>query len=502
MKVVAKVGKVSFRNSLLRRLFERRLRAIDEFRRRPHEVQRRQLQALLRQGADTEFGVYHGLRSVRTPEAFAARVEVRDYGSFKGWIDRMMEGRRDVTAPGKVVRYARSSGTTSGRSKFIPVTGESLVRNHLRGMRDVAGLYAAAHPSTHVFSGKTLTLGGTCRRQHGVSTGDLSALLIEATPFWSGWFRTPRRRTALSADFEAKVERICRECVPQRVTSFAGVPSWNLALMRRVVEYTGCRNLREVWPDLELFVHGGTGFEPYRRVFADLMPDGVFMETYNASEGFFAIADDPQRDDLLLMLDYGAYYEFRDRATAVPLEGVRPGVDYALILTSCNGLWRYEIGDTVRFTSTDPYRIRITGRTHQFINVFGEELMVWNAERAVAAAAARSGAVAGEFTAAPRFSASGEPVGHQWVVEFIVPPVSGAVFAGALDEALMAENSDYEAKRRSSMARPRVDAVPPGTFGGWLLRTGKNKVPRLSNRREIVDTLLRRAATDGAEGTG
>ena len=487
---------MSFRSTILRTFFSSRSRSVERFRRHPVPTQRRQLAELLHAAARTEFGLRHDFASIRTPEQFAQRVECSDYGSFKSYIDRMLAGERDVTAPGRVRWFARSSGTTSERSKYLPVTDAALRRCHTRGLRDVATLYVQRCPSTRVFEGKTLTLGGSCAERGGALVGDLSALLIARTPFWSGWFRTPVRRTALMSDFERKVERICRECARERVTAFAGVPSWNLTLLRRMVETTGRRDLCEVWPRLELFVHGGVGFEPYRAAFRELIPSPQmhYMETYNASEGFFAIADDASRDDMLLMLDYGTYYEFREGGRIVPLEGVEAGRRYAMLVSSCNGLWRYELGDVVEFTSTDPYRIRVAGRTRQFINAFGEELVVENAERAIAAAATAAGAVVGEYTAAPRYMTLHEAGAHEWIVEFVRRPADAAVFAAALDAELMRLNSDYEAKRRSSMAPPVLHVVPAGTFARWMSRRAQNKVPRLSNDRRVFDEVLAAAA--------
>ncbi len=483
---------VSFKSTILRTYFSLRSRAVERFRRHPAATQREQLERLLRECAHTAFGQRYGFGGIRTPEAFAQRVERFDYDTFRPYIDRMLAGERDVTAPGRVRWFARSSGTTSDRSKYLPVTDASLRRCHTRGLRDVATFYVGQYPSTRVFEGKTLTLGGSCSAHDGVVAGDLSALLVERTPFWSGWFRAPRRATALLSDFDEKVERICRECASEPITAFAGVPSWNLALMRRMVECTGRRNLCEVWPRLELFAHGGVGFEPYRAAFRELIPsDGMhYMETYNASEGFFAIADDASRDDMLLMLDYGTYYEFRDGDEVVPLEGVRCGGRYALLISSCNGLWRYEPGDVVEFTATDPYRIRVAGRTRQFINAFGEELVMENAERAVTAAAAAAGAVVAEYTAAPRYMTLRERGAHEWIVEFHRAPERYETFAGALDRELMRLNSDYEAKRRSTMAPPVLHVVPAGTFDRWMLRRRKNKVPRLSNDRRVLEDVL------------
>ena len=483
---------MSFKSTILRTFFSLRSRSVERFRRHPAQTQRKQLERLLRENAQTEFGRRYDFATIRTPEEFARRVDRFDYGSFKYYIDRMMSGRADVAAPGRVRWFARSSGTTSERSKFLPVTDVSLWRCHTRGLRDVATFYVGQYPATRVFEGKTLTLGGSCSKQHGIVTGDLSALLVERTPFWSGWFRTPRRETALLQDFEQKVERICRECSGERVTAFAGVPSWNLALLRRMVEFTGRRNLCEVWPRLELFVHGGVGFEPYRAAFRELIPSEEmhYMETYNASEGFFAIADDISRDDMLLMLDYGNFFEFRSGDTVVPLEGVECGKVYAMLITSNNGLWRYEIGDTVEFTSTNPYRIRFAGRTRQYINVFGEELIVDNADRALLAACNETGAVVGEYTVAPCYMSLRERGAHEWILEFEREPDSRGHFAEALDRELRAVNSDYDAKRRTTLERQRLTVVGHGRFLAWMRARGKNKVPRLVNDRRVADEIL------------
>ena len=473
-----------------------RSRSVERFRRRPAETQRKELERLLRECARTEFGRRYGFGEIRTPEAFAQRVERFDYTSFKPYVERMMAGEADVAAPGRVRWFARSSGTTSERSKYLPVTDVSLWRCHTRGLRDVATLYVGQYPSTRVFEGKTLTLGGTCSKSGGIVVGDLSALLVERTPFWSGWFRTPRRETALLADFDEKVERICRECASERVTAFAGVPSWNLALLRRMVEYTGRRNLCEVWPHLELFAHGGVGFEPYRAAFRELIPSAGmhYMETYNASEGFFAIADDASRDDMLLMLDYGTFFEFRDGDRLVPLEGVVCGKVYAVVITSNNGLWRYEIGDTVEFTSTNPYRIRFAGRTRQYINVFGEELIVDNADRALAEACRRTGAVVAEYSVAPCYMSLHERGAHEWIVEFEREPDDRERFADELDRALRAVNSDYDAKRQTTLERQRLTVLERGTLFEWMRSRGKNKVPRLMNDRCAADDMLAFAA--------
>lgn len=460
----------------------------------------RMFRRLLRRGSITEFGERYNLRHIRSVEQFQTLVATSDYENFKPYIEQMRQGVWNVTWPGRVSLFARSSGTTSDRSKYIPVTRESLWCNHTLGMRDVATVYAANYPRSRVLEGKTLTLGGSCVAEGRNLVGDLSALLIHETTFWSGWFRAPSIETAILADFDAKCEAICRQCTGEHITAFAGVPSWNLALMRRVLEYTGRQNLLEVWPDLELFAHGGVEFTPYRRSFEELIPSkGMhYMETYNASEGFFALADDPSRDDMLLMLDYGTFYEFRCREEIVPLEGVECGKVYALLISSNNGLWRYEIGDTVEFTSTNPYRIRFAGRTRQYINVFGEELIVDNAERALAEACRQTGAVVSEYTVSPCYMSLRERGAHEWIVEFDREPDSREHFAGVLDEALRAVNSDYDAKRRTTLERQHLLVMPRGGFLAWMRVRGKNKVPRLMNDRRVADDVKAFAGLDAA----
>ena len=483
---------VSFRSILFKAWFSQRERAIDRFRRRPAETQERIFRQLLRRGRGTEFGWRYDLGHVRSVEQFQSMVETFDYETFKPYIEKMLAGERNVTAPGRVKLFARSSGTTSDRSKYIPVTEESLWWNHTLGMRDVATVFAANNPKTKVFDGKTLTLGGSCSREGRNLVGDLSAVLIHETTFWSGWFRAPRTATAIIPDFDRKVEAICRECTGENITAFAGVPSWNLAMMRRVLDYTGRENLLEVWPNLCMFAHGGVEFAPYRRSFEALIPSDRMQnkETYNASEGFFALADDPSRSDMLLMLDYGNFFEFRSGDTVVPLEGVECGKVYAMLITSNTGLWRYELGDTVEFTSTNPYRIRFAGRTRQYINVFGEELIVDNADRALLAACNETGAVVGEYTVAPCYMSLRERGAHEWILEFEREPDSHEHFAEALDRELRAVNSDYDAKRRTTLERQRLTVVGHGRFLAWMRARGKNKVPRRVNDRRVADEIL------------
>lgn len=486
--------------------FGHRRAEIDFFRTHPLEVQELQLKYLLEQGAKTIFGKAHDMEHIRSVEQFQNRVEVYDYETFSGFINRTRLGEQGVIWPTPIRWFAKSSGTTDYKSKYIPVSDQGLQETHLQGPRDVIALFASLYPDSNVFSGKTLTLGGSHRIEREgetAQTGDLSAILIENTPRWADWRRVPSAQTALIPDFEEKVRKICEETVGEDITSFAGVPSWNLVMINKVLEYTGKQNLLEVWPNLELFIHGGMNFGPYREQYRQLIPspEMKYMETYNASEGFFAIGDDPARNDMLLMLDYRIFYEFLpvaslgDPSKVVPLADVKPGVNYAMIITTSNGLWRYQIGDTVEFTSTSPYRIRITGRTKHFINVFGEEIVVENAENAIRTACDATGAEIAEFTVAPIFMEGRNKGSHEWVVEFRRRPEDPAQFARLLDEALQRVNSDYEAKRfkNTTLMPLTLTEVAPGTFLRWMQSRGKmggqNKVPRLFNDRTYVEQL-------------
>ncbi|MDR2911977.1 MAG: GH3 auxin-responsive promoter family protein [Alistipes sp.] len=505
---------------IIRAAMDGRLREIERFRRHPAEVQEEQLRWLVERGAATAFGQDHGLGGNGRGgfgyaehgggsliERYQARVPVREYEGFAPYIERARRGERDVLWAGETRWFARSSGTTGSKSKYIPVTRDGLRMSHLRGPRDCIALNVERWPETGVYGGKTLTLGGSRRIERegeNALTGDLSAIMIENVPMLANLWRVPRTETALMADFEQKVDRICRECAEVDVRALAGVPSWNLVMLRRMLEFTGKSNLLEVWPRLELFIHGGVNFSPYREVYRRLIPsDGMhYMETYNASEGFFGIADG-FGDDMLLMLDYGTFYEFLpvgdldDPSKAVPIEGVRTGVNYAMIISSAGGLWRYMVGDTVRFTSCAPYRIRVSGRTRQYINAFGEEIIVDNAESAIAAACRETGAEVAEYTAAPVYMEVDTKGAHQWLVEFRREPSGGVgAFAEALDRALQEVNSDYEAKRwrDTTLCAPVVTALPAGTFLRWMEARGKtggqNKVPRLANDREYVEDVL------------
>lgn len=488
--------------------FRRRLSEIERFRKHPAQVQQEQLKYLIEMGAKTLFGQERGLGGVKSVEEFQRAVEVSDYEAFHDYIIRQKSGEQAVVWPTDVHWYAKSSGTTDAKSKYVPVSDEGLKNSHMKGPRDVIAIYAHNNPKSQIFLGKTLTLGGSKkieREGERAMSGDLSAILIENTPAWAAVRKTPSTEVALIPDFDEKVRRIAEEAVKDDVRSFAGVPSWNLVMMNKILEITGKDNLLEIWPNMELFIHGGMNFKPYREQYRKIIPsaDMRYMETYNASEGFFGIADDPTRDDMLLMLDYQTFYEFLplsdmgDKSKAVPLEDVREGVNYAMIITSSNGLWRYMIGDTVEFTSISPYRIKITGRTKHYINAFGEEVVIDNAESAIREACDATGAEIAEFSVAPVYMEGRSKGAHEWVVEFRVAPDSLDHFRDALDKALQRVNSDYEAKRFKSttLAEPKLSVVPAGTFVRWMTARGKaggqNKVPRLYNDRTFVDELLK-----------
>lgn len=507
-------------NRLAGAYYSGRYRQMDRMAAEGPAMQAEQLAHIVSEGSRTKYGAAAGLRPGMGYDEFARAVGVTDYEGFRPYVERMLGGEADVTWPGRVRWFAKSSGTSGSKSKFIPVTDEGLRHCHLRGTNDAVATYMRLHPDTRAWRGKCLTLGGSKRLTPtgtGSQTGDLSAIMIGNAPLWSELFKTPSKEVALMSEWEEKMERIAAETERQNVTSMAGVPSWMMVLLKRIMERRGARTIAEVWPNLELFIHGGIGFEPYRRQYDAICPAGMrYMETYNASEGFFGIQTEPGERSMELMLDYGTFYEFmplgevgKERPEGVvPLSGVETGVDYAMIITSVNGLWRYMIGDTVRFTGRDPYRFVISGRTRLFINAFGEELMIGNAEAAMARACGQTGSVAREYTAAPVFMSRDSRGRHEWMVEFDTPPADMAEFASRLDEALQAVNSDYEAKRYKgiTLSAPEVHMAPRGLFDAWLRCHGKmggqNKVPRLRNDRSVMDELKEMAAKMAAGKEG
>ncbi|MFH1160210.1 MAG: GH3 auxin-responsive promoter family protein [bacterium] len=498
-------------NTVISWLMKKRIHQIELFLKYPHEVQREWLKKLLYTARGTEWGLKYNFRTIGTPEQFRERLPVQDYEEVKPYIDRLKLGDQNILWPTEIKCYAKSSGTMNEKSKFIPVSEEALEECHFKGGKDLLSIYCNNHPSTNLFGGKAIGMGGTqqmveVNNDSIYYQGDLSAILMQNLPLWVELLRTPNLSIALMDDWEVKIEKMAQATIAQNVTNISGVPSWTLLLFRRVLEIAGKENLLDIWPNFELFIHGGVSFSPYVDQFKKLLPSGKvnYLETYNASEGFFAIQDRQHSDELLLMLDYGIYYEFipADNISSaeyktLTLDEVEPDVNYALVITTNAGLWRYLVGDTVMFTSVNPYRIKITGRTRSFINAFGEELIVDNADKALSIACARCMATIAEYTAAPVYLKRDQRGAHEWLIEFETPPADLAFFTEILDNALKSLNSDYEAKRYHNMllGEPIIRPMLAGTFYRWLKSKGKlggqNKVPRLFNDRKYVDEILK-----------
>lgn len=469
---------------------------------------------LIDKAEDTEYGRNHMFGNIRSYEDFAKNVPINTYEELKGDIDRMRHGEKDVLWPGCVRWYAKSSGTTNDKSKFIPITQDALQNIHYKGGLDTVAFYFNNNPKSRIFDGKGLILGGSHSPNYNLSNslvGDLSAILIENINPLANIARVPCKRTALLTDFEVKREKIARETLKKNVTNLSGVPSWMLSVLVKVMEYSGKKHLEEVWPNLEVFFHGGISFSPYRNQYEQLITksDMRYMETYNASEGFFGIQSDPADVALQMMLDYGIFYEFlpmdnfdetdlngKCKEHVVPLEGVQTGKNYAMIISTSCGLWRYLIGDTIRFTSVNPYKFVITGRTKYFINAFGEELIMDNAEKGLAEACRQTKAEVTEYTAAPVFMDSRARCRHQWLIEFSKEPDDIEEFAQILDRRLQQINSDYEAKRYHDITLQHLEVIKARRelFNDWLRSKGKlggqHKVPRLSNSRKNIDELI------------
>jgi hypothetical protein len=478
------------------------------FMRYPHDVQDEVLQKLISKAKNTAWGELYGYSQIQSPQDFAEKVPLSTYEDLFPWIQRCMEGESSVLWPGDIRWFAKSSGTTNDRSKFIPVSEAALQDCHYKGAKDLLSVYCNRRPDNALFEGKCLTIGGSQSinpLNSNSYTGDLSALLMHNQPFWADFIRTPDLSVALMGDWEQKMERIVADTIKENVTNMAGVPTWILLICRQMLAMTGKKNMLEIWPDMEVYFHGGVGFHPYRAQFQQLFPspETWYLETYNASEGFFGLALEPHRDEMLLMLDYGIYYEFipleeldLENPTVLRLDQVQTQRGYAMVISTNSGLWRYQIGDTVTFTSTQPYTVRVLGRTRSFINAFGEELMAENAETAIEAASKACGAQVRDYTAAPLFLEQGQAGRHQWLIEFETVPDSLPRFAQILDEHLRQNNSDYDAKRHKNLAllEPEILQLPEGTFYQWLASRnklgGQHKIPRLANHRDLVDDLL------------
>ena len=494
-------------NSVASWILKKRIHHMELFKKHPNEVQNELLLKLINKAQNTEFGKIYGFHDIKCYESFKNRVPIQTYEDYEANFERCRLGKKNIIWPTPITMFAKSSGTTSAKSKFIPVSQESLEDCHYAASKDLLCMYLNNNSDSKLFSGKSLRLGGSKEiyQNNGTSYGDLSALLIYNMPFWASYSSTPSNEVSLMSDWETKMQSIVNETIKERVTSLAGVPSWMLVLLNDVLKTTHKTSIDEVWPDLEVYFHGGVSFEPYRNQYENIIhnPKMKYYEIYNASEGFFAAQDVNGSKDLLLMLDYGIFYEFIPMSTyghlteeVIPLNEVELNTNYALVITTNAGLWRYKVGDTVRFTSLNPYRIRVTGRTKHHINAFGEELIIENAETAIKKTSQELSCEVMEYTAAPIFMKGKKKGAHEWIVEFVTPPSCIVEFQNRLDQNLQEVNSDYEAKRYNNMTLNllKIHQAKPQLFQLWLKQHnklgGQHKIPRLSNNREHLEELL------------
>lgn len=486
----------------------KRMNEVDLFRKYPADVQRDVLNYLITEATDTEWGKTHNYSTIKSYDQFRKNVPIQDYNDIKPYVERLRKGEKNILWPGEIKWFAKSSGTTSDKSKFIPVSREAMEECHFRGGKDVLVLNENSYPDNRILKGKGLIVGGSHKINNYSNEsyfGDLSAILIENMPFYAEFLRTPKSSIALMDNWEQKLEEMARATIKENVTNISGVPSWTLVLLRHVLKITGKSNILEVWPNMELFIHGGVSFTPYKEQYKSMMPkdDMHYLETYNASEGFFGIQDDQKSSSMLLMLDYGVFYEFipmseygKTDAQTLTIDDIETDVNYAVLISTNGGLWRYLIGDTIKFTDTYPHKFLITGRTRHFINAFGEELIIENAEAAIKIACEKTGAQIHEYTVAPIYMGADTQGAHQWLIEFDKEPDNIEYFTYVLDDALKTVNSDYEAKRFNNYTLdiPKIVKVEQGTFHRWLEQKGKlggqNKIPRLSNNRDYVDDIL------------
>ncbi|MEW4923907.1 GH3 auxin-responsive promoter family protein [Algibacter sp. 2305UL17-15] len=495
-------------NSIASWFLKKRFHQIDLFLKYPNEVQNELLMSMIDFAKHTEIGKRYDFSTIKNYRTFAERIPIKNYDGWQDTIERSRRGENNIFWPTPIRWFAKSSGTTRAKSKFIPVSEESLEDCHYAASKDLLCMYLNNNEDSQLFTGKSLRLGGSKElyRENGTVHGDLSAILIDNMPFWAEFSSTPSNKVSLMSDWEHKMQAIVNETINENVTSLAGVPSWMLVLLNNVLETTGKQNLHDIWPNLEVYFHGGVSFVPYKDQYKKILPkkDFKYYEIYNASEGFFAIQDQNNSSELLLMLDYGIFYEFipmdvynTSEEKAIPLSDVELNKNYAVVITTNAGLWRYKIGDTIRFTSLNPYRIKITGRTKHHLNVFGEELIIENAESALKKVCQRTNAEIVDFTAAPIFMEGKEKGAHEWLIEFKTPPKDINYFNELFDNALKASNSDYEAKRYNNITlnKPTIHIARPQLFHDWLKQNnklgGQHKVPRLSNTRDYLDDLLK-----------
>ena len=473
----------------------------------PVAAQRNVLQNLVTQAQYTEFGRKYSFSQLFTIKDFKKRIPIHEYDDIKPYILRMMSGEENVLWNTPINWFAKSSGTTSSKSKFIPISEESLKETHFKGSKDVLTNYYENFPDSDLLTGKSLVVGGSHQvnaLNEEIQYGDLSAVLMQNTPFWGHWIRTPELSIALLDEWESKIEKLAQNTINENVTSMAGVPTWTIVLIKRILEISGKKTLKEVWPNLELYIHGGISFTPYREQLQKLVGATInYLEIYNASEGFFAAQNMPDTDGMLLFADHGIFYEFmpveeygNPNAKTFGLDQVKLNKNYALVISTNGGLWRYLVGDTIQFTSLRPFKIKVTGRLKHYMNAFGEEVIVDNADKAIAIASAKTNAIVSDYTAAPVFFSEQENGAHEWLIEFDKLPDNMDQFIMYLDEALKSVNSDYEAKRYKNIAlrMPIVHAIETGTFRRWLKQKGKlggqHKVPRLSNERNLIEEML------------
>ena len=501
---------MSVLNEILGFFMKRRIERINEFRVNPHDTQDQQFKYLIHKARKTEYGKTFGFKDIKNIGEFQSQVPIVNYESLYPYIERTLEGEQNLLWSTPIKFFSKSSGTTNAKSKYIPISEESLESCHYKGGKDMITLYLAEHPESGLFDGKGLSIGGSLQENpfnSDTQVGDISAIIMRNLPPWAEYLRTPPLEVALMDNWEQKMAKMIEITSKENLTSILGVPTWTVVLLERILEITEKNNLLEIWPDFELFVHGAVSFQPYRDTFTSKFfpSDQVnYQETYNASEGYFGIQDDLSRlGEMLLMLDYGVFYEFipmehidEEHPKTYTISEVELDKNYAVVISTNAGLWRYKIGDTVKFTSKYPYRVKISGRTKHFINAFGEELIIENAEKAITAACERCSLHVHDFTAAPIYMESGNKGGHEWVIECTSLPQCPQDFIETLDNTLRQVNSDYDAKRHHNMALecPKVHFVEQGTFYKWMNKRGKlggqNKVPRLSNDRQFMDDLL------------
>lgn len=497
-------------NSIVSWVMKKRIHDIELFLKYPLEVQNELFTQLLKTAKTTAFGKEFGFKDVKNVDEFKQRVPIYTYESIFPYIEKLLNGRQNILWPSEIKWFAMSSGTTNAKSKFIPVSQEALEDCHFKGGKDMLSIYFNNHPDSKMFTGKGLAIGGSQQINKFDSKsnsyfGDVSAVIMSNLPFWAELARTPKLEIALMSEWEEKIEKMAKATIEENVTNISGVPTWTILLLQKILSITGKNHIHEVWPNLEVFIHGAVAFEPYKAIFKKLAPSPKmkYLETYTASEGFFAIQDQNDSSDLLLMLDYGIFYEFiplehihEAHPMTIGLEDVELNKNYALVISTNAGLWRYMIGDTVKFTCLNPFRIRISGRTKHFINAFGEELIVENAEQAIKKASDETHAIIGDYTAGPRYIDTDKKGGHEWIIEFNELPTDKELFVEILDNSLKEVNSDYEAKRYKSMAleAPIIHFAEPGTFYKWMKKRGKlggqHKVPRLSNNRDYIDDII------------